>query len=60
MTDCYKEDNMIDFIWTYAQLSVQFDRYLSKTQRKEFLPNSAVATSPHCESTRETSVRSDH
>ena len=44
MTDCYKEDN-IDSICTYVPTDVQFDRYLSKTQRKEFLPNSAVL--PH-------------
>ena len=46
MTDCYKEDN-IDFIYrcTYVPTDAQFDRYLLKTQRKEFLLNSAVL--PH-------------
>ena len=44
MTDRYKEDN-VDFICTYVPTDVHFDRYLSKTQRKEFLPNSAVL--PH-------------
>ena len=46
MTDCYKKDN-IDFICTYAHVptDVQFDRYLSKTQRKEF-----YRITPHFES----------
>ena len=43
MTDCYKEDN-IDYICTYVPTDVQFGGYLSKTQRKQFLPNSAVVS----------------
>ena len=43
MIDCYKEDN-IDYICTYVPTDVQFDGYLSKTQRKQFLPNSAVVS----------------